>query len=539
MGLRGPGARKIAYIDRAKLESSEEWRHRKSLVDKVCSFIETLPITSGPLSGTKFVLRSWQKQIIKGIYGPKKNGKRLVRQAIISIPRKNGKTGLTAALVMVHLVGPCAEDRGQIYSAAADQKQAALIYEEIKAMIDRDPKWSQRIIIKDFTKEMHDSVTGTIFRAISAKAGSKHGFNASMVVYDELAQALDHRLYDALSTSMGARKEPLMIVISTQSHDHNHIMSQLVDDGLQIAQGLVEDPSTFAFIKTAAKTADIWDEKVWYDCNPALGDFRSLDEMRAFAAKAKRLPDQEATFRLLYLNQRVATTHRFVPMADWEACGREISVKALEGQPCWGGLDLSGSGKNDLTALVLLFPRENGSKIVLPFFWACESGLGQAEVRDHAPYRLWATQGYLNTTPGKVLDYAFIGEQTKQLANRFDIQRIAFDRYHIENFIQACDHAGIQHLEMEPHGQGFVHMSKSIQALEDEILTWRLIHPNHPILNWCMDNVMVDGDAAGNRKFNKRRASGRIDGAVALAMAAGLSATKIQEKEPQYQVLFV
>lgn len=537
MGLRGPGAKPVR---KKKAGSSQTkgllFNPKASRVKRVIQFIENLPVTSGSLAGQKFKLRDWQKEIIRGIYGLERKGRRVVRQAVLTMPRKNGKTGLTAALGLAHLCGPEAEARGQVYSAAADRNQSALIYNEMKAIIEQVPQLRRRIAIRDFTKHLEDMETGSIFMALSSDAKTKHGFSASCVIYDELAQAPNRELYDALTTSTGARAEPLIIIISTQSHDPNHIMSELVDYGIQVRDGLIEDESFYPCIYTAPESANPWDEQTWHDCNPALGDFRSLEEMRTSALQAQRIPAREASFRLLYLNQRVATESRFAARSDWDACGRDFKLSELRGRPCYGALDLSSTGKNDLSSLVLVFPMEDGYKAILPFFWACEAGLEESERRDRAPYQLWAKQGHLLTVPGRILNYDFLARKVGELLSEYDIRVIAFDAWKIKHFIDACERLNLD-LTIQQHGQNFKEMDPSIQVLEDDILSWRLHHNNNPVLTWCMDNVMVEQDAAGNRKFNKRKSTGRIDGAVALAMAEGLTATA--EEKPNYQVFFV
>jgi phage terminase large subunit-like protein len=541
MGLRGPGAKPVRPRTTIKpVASPIEIVRSENRAQAVIDFIESLPVTSGMLAGSNFVLRPWQRQIIEGIYSKVRDGKRAVRTALLTMPRKNGKTGLVAALALAHLCGPEAEARGQVYSAAADRNQASLIYNEMKAIIEAVPYLRDRIIVRDFTKHLEDSHTGSTFMALSSDAKTKHGFSASCIIYDELAQAPNRELYDALTTSTGARAEPLTIVISTQSHDPRHIMSELVDDGIQILDGVVHDETFFPCIYSAPENSDPWDEQTWFDCNPALGDFRDLEEMRTYAQQAQRIPAREATFRLLYLNQRIGTEHRFIARADWDACGvvpeeREQFLQSLKGRPCYGAVDLSSTGKNDLTSLVLIFPME-GNRAVLPFFWACESGLDEAERRDRAPYRLWAKQGHLTAIPGRVMDYGFIAQTLAKLKADYDLKSVAFDPWKIKHLIQACEDINLD-LDMIPHAQSFKEMDPSIQVLEDDALSWRLKHDGNPVLTFCMDNIKVELDSSGNRKFSKRKSTGRIDGAVALAMAEGLVSTVAAT--PEYQLFFV
>ncbi len=546
MGARGPGAKPVKKrrflnsVERAKKPGPTAFRPWEvpglSRADRVVAFLETLPITSGNLSGQNFKVRDWQRRdIIDPIYATDEAGVRFVREAIISMPRKNGKTGLIAGLCLCHLCGPEALTRGQVASGAADRDQAALIFSEMSAIIERVPWMDERISVKSFNKQLEDADTGTTYKALSSESKTKHGLSLSFWIYDELAQAPDRKLYDVLSTASAAWLEPLGIVISTQADNSQHIMSELYDDGEQILSGVVTDRSRHACIYSAPKDADPWSEDVWFKCNPALGDFRSIEEMRAYALKAKRMPAVEQTFRLLYLNQRISGDVRWIPKPLWDACGmnpESFDVDSLKGRRCFGALDLSGSGKNDLTALVLLFDVDDKVK-ALPFFWAAETGLEEAEARDRVTYRAWAKQGFLRTTPGRVLDYSFIAQSFCELEAMYQIECIAADPNGLEKMMDALDKAG-SNLVMKKHLQGIVAMDQPIKDAEKYVLAERLRHPNNPVLTWCVDNVKMVFDSTGNKKFDKRKATGRIDGAQALAMACGLMAS--QPETPSYEV---
>lgn len=534
MGLRGPGANPLhsrAVVRRPR--RSRKW-NQQTRVERMIDWIEKLPVTSGMLAGTKFKLRDWQKDILRGIYGTDADGKRIVRQALITMPRKNGKTGLTAMLALAHLCGPEAEARGQIYSAAAEQNQASLIYNEMKAIIEATPELKGRVIVRDFTKHLEDSITGSSFKALSADAGSKHGFSASCVIYDELAQAPNRDLYDVLASSTGARLEPLMIVISTQSGKQEHVMNELVDYGIQVRDGVVEDASFYPCIYSAPEDADPWSEETWKQCNPALDDFRSLEEMRTAARQAKRLPAREAVFRNLYLNQRVSLSERFIPRAEWDACHANLQEEDFHGMRCYGGLDLSG--KLDLTALCLVFPTDDGKRAVFDYFWTPQDGIEEAENRDRAPYLLWNKQGHLLTSPGRVIDYYAVALKIGELSRKFKIQEIATDPWKMEYLEKELVNLGIE-VHLRPVKQGPQGMDPAIRTLEGDVLNRTLQHRSSPVMNWCMDNVRTSADRKNNREFDKKHSTGRIDGVVALAMADHAASFVPAETEPQFFVL--
>ncbi|MGZ8368122.1 MAG: terminase TerL endonuclease subunit, partial [Rhodoplanes sp.] len=247
------------------------------------------------------------------------------------------------------------------------------------------------------------------------------------MVADELAQWHGRDLYDNLITGTGARAEPLFVVISTKNHDPNHVMSELVRYGERVRDGEIADPAFLPIIYAADDDADPWDEATWRACNPALGDFRSLDEMRVAAEQAKRLPAREPSFRLLYLNQPIDAETRFLNRVDWEACRAAIDVTALHGKRCILGLDLSST--TDLTALVAYFPATHD---LLTWFWAPADNLEEAERRDHVPYRLWARQGLLEATPGRAIDKAFVVHRLGEIVADFDVQACAYDRWRMD-----------------------------------------------------------------------------------------------------------
>lgn len=494
---------------------------------KVIRFIENLQITSGSHAGRPFILRPWQQEIIYKIYGPTdEQGRRIAKTALISMGRKNGKTQLAAALVLVHLVGPEWEARGQIYSAASDRAQASLVFNEAAAMIRADPELDARVNIIESVKRIVDYSSGSFYQAVSSESRRAHGFSASFIVYDELAQSPNRRLWDVLTTSTGARAEPLTVVISTQSGDPNHIMTELFDYGEKVRDGAIEDPAFVPCLFSVAAADDIWNEQNWYKANPALGDFRSLDEMRQAAEMAKRIPARESAFRSFYLNQRVtAGDTRFISAVDWEACGGLVDPDSLRGAPCFGGLDLSST--QDLTCLTLYFPSRGGK--LLSYFWLPGENLQKREDRDRVPYSVWAKKGFLELTPGRVIDKLSIVRKLAELSAKYDIRQIAFDRWRIEELLKLIADEGIK-LPLKAFGQGFKEMSPSIDRLESLILGKQIQHGDNPVLTWHISNAAIISDPAGNRKFAKEKSRYRIDGAVSLAMAVGIEAIEPDKK---------
>ena len=497
--------------------------------DRVVQFIECLLVPSGFGAGEPFKVRDWQKKFIYDVYAPIDidTRKRLVRRAILSISRKNGKTGLIAALVLVHLVGPESVINGEIYSAANDRDQAGIVFKMVAQIVRLDPELGAMLRVVDSTKTVACMGNGSFYKAVSAEAGTKHGLNPNVVIFDELAQAKNRELYDVLDTSFGGREEPLFITISTQSRDPEHILSQLIDDGLNSG-----DMTTVCHLYEVPlgdkhNPVDIFDESTWYLANPALGDFRSLEDLRSIANKASRMPAEEPKFRNLYLNQRVSMVSSLIARVEWESCEGDSEL-LRPGERVYAALDLSST--NDLTALVLT-SAEDGDRLK-PYFWKPVDLLEEHSDRDFGKgnhhYIEWVRDGYLETTPGKTIDNDHIAERIGEVSKQYEIVGLAYDRWRIKNLMQSFERVGVaaqmgegDGINLHEWGQGYKDMAPAVDEFERAVLEHSLVHPQNPVLTWNVANAVVVTDPSGNRKLDKEKAKFRIDGAVATAMALG------------------
>jgi phage terminase large subunit-like protein len=485
-----------------------------SRVDRVLAFLEHLPITKGILAGKKMRLLPGQRAFVQAVYGRvAKDGRRQIRIAIKSEPRGNGKTGLLAGLALCHLLGPEAEARGEIYSAAYNKLQAALIFAEMKAIIEAVPEFECRCNLQRYGKMievMEGDGAGSIFESLSADDKRAHGLSPTLWIYDEFAQAPNSDLLDNLRTAMGKRSESLGVVISTQAANDWHPLSQMIDDAV-----LGLDPAIYLQLASAPDDADIFDEKTWFACNEALGKFLDLDEFRSQALLASRSPSFRNKFENLRLNRRVDARCQFVSDADWMTCDQPLDMAALAGKPCYAGLDLSQT--TDMSALVLYWPH-NGA--VLPHFWLPEEGLLDRDKKEGGHYRTWRDAGLLETTVGRAINFRAIIRRLAEINAQYQLVRVAYDRAFIKTFTAKCDEEGVR-LPLEEYGQGFVSMSPAVQLLEAAVLDKQIHHGGHPILRWQISNVAIEMDSSANRKPSKKRAIGHIDGVVATMMAMG------------------
>lgn len=527
MGLRGIGARsQHADIERPPLPPRRTWaKPPRNRAEAVCRFIETeVMVTAGPKAGTWMKLRPWQREIINAMYRTDRQGKRLCRRAVVSIARGNGKTGLAAALALAHLVGPEAEPRGSVVCAARVRDQAALVFHEVEAALHANPDLLERVNIRRFNKDvevMSGPGAGSKLTLMTGNARSAHGLNPSFIIFDELAQTSTTDLYDALVTAMGKRAEPLMFVISTQAHDQLHLMSQLLEYGEKIRAGEITDPSFVSFLHAAPPDCDLLDRDAWRAANPALGDLVSLAHIEQVALEAARSPSREQVFRQLHLNQMVERHTPFISQRVWMACdAAPPPLEALRGQRCVAGLDLSYT--RDLTALVMLF--DVGERVAaVPIFWLPSDNLAERAVQDRTPWDVWARQGHVRIIPGASIDPAVIAKDIAELTgqNGIRIENLAYDRWRIHDFQRELTRIGCE-VPMAPYGQGFRDMAPAVDQLNDLLLTQRLMHGGHPVLNSCVAGAVMTQDAAGNSKPDKVKSTARIDGLVALLMAAGM-----------------
>jgi phage terminase large subunit-like protein len=500
---------------------------------RVVQFIECLTIPSGKGQGEPFKLLKWQKDFIFNVYAPMKgDGKRRIRRAILSIGRKNGKTALAAALVLVHLIGPEARLNAELYSAASDRNQAAIIFKAVRQMVELDEELEARCKVISSTKRIAAPTKGSFYNSLSAEARRQHGFNPAFVIYDELAQAKHRELYDVLSTSFGAQDEPLFLIISTQSPDPSSIMTEIADEALAQMAGLDSDPSFYGIVYAVPNDekdgpkVDIYDERIWKLANPALGQFRDMDDFRTLAYKAKKSASSEAPFRNLFLNQRVDGATQFVSSLAWRACNGDVTDEELKGVKGYGAIDLSS--KKDLASFKAVFPLPDGRVAVRGMSWRPLFEVEEAEKRDAAKYRQWAEQGWLTLVDKEYIDIDVIAKWVIEFCAKFTIESVGFDRYRIDTLKKAFAAQGIRETQIVliEHGQGFRDMAVAVDELEEKILAGELLNQRNPVLTYCISNVKVEVDAAENRKFDKRTRNKRIDEAVALAMAMSLAAKK-------------
>ena len=469
-------------------------------------------IPEGRFVGQPVKLTAKQKKWLARIYDTP------TRLFILSMGRKGAKTAFSGFLLLLHLVGPEAVANSQLYSSATSRDQAAVLFELAAKMVRMSPDLLAYVAIRDTAKQLLCRELGTVYHALSADATTAFGKSPVFTVHDELGQVKGPRsqLYEALETASAAQDNPLSIIISTQAPTDADLLSLLIDDGLTGA-----DPTIKVELYTADVDLDPFSEEAIREANPHFDDFMNKTEVLRQASDARRLPSREASYRNLILNQRVEARSPFVSRAVWAENGA-APLPLQKGDSVFGGLDLSSV--SDLTALVLAHDQQ-GAWGIHPTFWLPADGLAEKSRLDRVPYDVWAAAGHLQTTPGASIEYEFIAHYLRGVFDNYNVRAMAFDRYNMKFLTPWLVSAGFTPEELTrfiEFGQGYISMSPAIRELESLLLSRKLRHGNQPVLNMCSHNAVVMQDPADNRKFTKAKATGRIDGMVALAMAVGV-----------------
>lgn len=480
-------------------------------------FPECLHHVKGELAGQPFILEPWEQAIIGNLFGWKQpDGRRRYSEAFIYVPRKNGKSCLVAGIICYVMF--CDHEPGaEIYSAAADREQACLVRVQVEGMIRQDETLDEMARI--YQHAITYAAEGTTYKAISAEAGTKHGYNSHLVIIDEVHAQPNRELVDVLETSTGSRSQPIVICITTSDFDRPSICNEKHEAAGKVRDGIIQNKYLLPVIYEASVDDDWADEKVWYAANPNLGVSLRLDYLQKECKKAQNQPSYENTFRRLHLNVKTTQDVVWISMQDWDKCNGEVDVESLKGCKCYAGLDLSST--RDTSSLVLAFPLEDEMIVLLPFFWIPGDSARERENRDRVPYSMWAAQNLLDKTPGKVIDYRYIRRRVTELCKLYDIQEIAFDPYNATQLAtQLLEEDGLTMIQFR---QGFISMNEPSKEFERRVLQGNIKHGGHPVLRWQASNVMVTTDTAGCIKPVKpeHKDAKKIDGIVAAVMAVG------------------
>jgi len=484
-----------------------------------------LKLNGGEFEGKPFELLDWQAFIVGCLFGWKgKNGYRRFRMAYVESGKGSGKSPLSAGIGLYGLVADN-EPRAEIYSAATKKDQAMILFRDAVAMVDQSPELDARLTKSGTglrTWNLAYEQKGSFFRPISSD-NAQSGPRPHIALIDEIHEHKNNTTVEMMRAGTKGRRQALIFMITNSGHDRTSVCYQYHEYGKAICAGTKEDDAFFAFICSLDEGDDpLKDKSCWPKANPSLGHTFTEQYLEEQVTQAKGMPSKEAIVRRLNFCQWVESGSPWLSADTWLNCEADFDLEELIGEECYGGLDLSGT--RDLTALVLYFPQ---LKRLLAEFWTPADTLGDREKTDNVPYRQWVKDGFITATPGTAIKYNFVASRLAELALMFDIRRIGFDRYRIPYLLDELQNEGVE-LELVPHGQGYykagesnLWMPHSIELFEELIESGDLEIRTNPVLRWNAASAVLEADPKDNRIFNKKKATGRIDGVVAAAMAIG------------------
>ena len=512
--------------------------------ERAVEFLRRLKHPKSTAPGRAFQLDPWQERIVRRIYGPRhledvyssdgillhKRGERIVKQVVLLLPRGNRKTSLSAALALLHTIGPEREPGGEAIFAASDRTQAGIGFREASSIIQAD----RRLIAATSIYDAHNSAKkivrrddGSFLEIVSSDGKRQHGRTPTFVLADELHIWQGEALLEALESGLDKTTKGLLIIATTAGRGQDTLAWRKIEQARAVARGGLANPTILPVIFEASADDDWKDEALWRRVNPGMvHGYPPLSELQGKAKLAEHSPVERESFRQLKLNVWLdRSTDPFVDMAVYDRGAAPIDLDTLAGQPCWIGVDMSTVG--DLTAVVAAFrdPEDEDGFVVLPQFFLPGENVRARTHQDGVPYTTWAEDGFIVATPGNRIDTRAVEAHIRALAATYDVREIAFDPAYAAPVMHPLTDDGFPTATLR---QGWVTQSPALNVLEGAIVAGKLRHGGHPVLRWCFANVAINTDSAGNRTMHKGKSHGdknrRIDGAVATWMAISRAA---------------
>lgn len=549
-----------------------ELRFSEQDVEDVVDFLSLIPFGSNEWAGRPFELANWELDAIRAFYGVQVKDElglwcRYRRFLYWELPKKNGKSEIAAALGLYHLLFD-GEKRPNVGIFASDKANADIIYQAAKYMVEHSdlgqPAHDPLCWCRDSVREIRTK-DGGVMKVYSSDAETKHGYSFSAIIIDELHAQPNRRLWDVLTVgSDAARRQQVVIVLTTAGNDPNRTsigweIHEKCRRLLALRRGEPEreldqdDPKWLPIMfgvsaltgddpdKIAA--LDIYDEALWYKCNPGLGINIRLSEFRAHARSARQSEADERNFRWLRLNEWVATKDvAWLPLTIYDKtqwgpstkAERELALEALAGKRCYGGLDLSTT--TDLTALTLLFPPQEGLDTWVALFhaWRPQADVVEAEQRDHVPYQNWARAGFITLCPGDMVDFDTVEAAILEARDCYKLLTLGVDPYLSRTVTPRLMKKKVDVLEIP---QTIKEMSPAMKELERLIRAHQMLHVHNTTARWCCGNVRCYVDCNENIRPVKNRSIGRIDIIVSWIIAMAVAMVKETKSDINEHIL--
>jgi len=518
----------------------------------ICDFIEKLPHTEGRWATRNIRLEPPQVFFLAVIFGwRRKDGTRRFSTVYIEMARKSAKSTITAAVALYCLC--CEGEPGpQIVIGATTGEQAGKVFNPAKKMVQATPDLREAFELEAFARSISCNMNNGFIQPINAKGKTQDGWNPHVAILDELHAHRDRGLFDVIKSAFGARKNPLLWMITTAGFDTNGVCYEQRSAATKMLEGVVPLDHFFAIIFTLDESDDPFDERIWAKANPMLGITPTLDTMRSAAADARVSPREEGNFKTKNLNLWMNSASAWLNMAQWNACADPaLSWADFEGLDCWVGGDLAD--KDDITALVLAAFDKQGRLIFKPRFWLPEAVLyhpEHSEGRGSSQYRAWSTgpNAPLTLTPGDWVDHNEVEKVVREWIARFSVRKVTFDQF---SAAQAMASKLNEDLATEDNPLAQI-LHKKASAVTDPAKELearvkggrsRLLHDANPVMTWMAANAVVSRRRDDTILPIKESpmSPNKIDGIDALinAIHPAIAVPEQPVRQPEYQMFFI
>ncbi|MBK3872145.1 terminase large subunit [Pseudomonas stutzeri] len=526
------------HLDDLERQSEDVYPYKfePAKAEKVAKFLQLLPHTKGKWAGKRELIKlePWQLFSVCVPFGwlRKKDGTRRYRTLLVFVPRKNGKSIIGGGLG-VYMFTADGEFGAEVYSGATTEKQAWEVFRPAKQMIERTPELREHFGVEVNASNMVRLEDGSRFEPVIGKPGD--GSSPSCAIVDEYHEHQDSTLFDTMETGMGAREQPVMLVITTAGSSIGGPCHQLVRDSERMLEGVIDRPDLWSALFTIDQDDDWTSEEALRKANPNFGISISEDFLLARQRDAMQSATKQATFRTKHLNEWVGAKNAWLNMLRWKEAPPRKSLAELEGRPCFIGLDLAS--KIDVAGTLLLFPPHGDDPHwqVHGRYYLPEARVIEELDSNTARYREFDALGLLTLTDGEVIDFEVIKEDLREFAGRFDLEAVGYDPWQATQLAQEMELEGLPMVEIR---QTVQNLSEPMKELESLILKRKLAHGDCPVLTWMASNVVAKMDVKDNIYPNKERPENKIDGIVALIIALARAIAGEQAK-PEYQMLFL
>ena len=469
--------------------------------------------SKGEWAGQPVRLELFQKAFIQALFGfiDTQTGLRKYREAFFLVGRKNGKSTLLAGLALYMLIAD-GEVGAEVYSTATKYAQARLLFDECHNMVKQSPELSRHI--KKRKSDLYYVPAMAKLQPLSRNSDSLDGLNASFVIMDELHGIKDRNLYEVMRQSQSARRQPLLVMITTAGTVRECIFDDMYNHACAVADGAITDESFLPVLYELDKRTEWTDPQAWGKANPSLGRIKKVDDLQLKVERAKQNPNDLAGVLCKEFNIRETVSSAWLSF-DAINNTETFNLEAFRGGYCIGGVDLSIT--TDLTCASLLFmKRGSDKKYITQMYWLPADKLTERVQQDKIPYDKWAAQGYLRLCAGNSINYSDVTAWFVETVQQYELfpAWVYYDSYSARYFVEEMQ---MQGFNMVRCIQGAKTLSLPMQMLGTDLQAHKVNYNNNPILKWCLTNTGVQTDRNGNIVPIKNQSpKQRIDGTAAL-----------------------